>query len=97
MDRSVLSFFLLATLLAGPVATLAMAPPAAPGRPMLVIAWQPDRVIAQAQGRPVGPVEAPFAVLARGDNGFRARLAQAGAWAVLDAEWVAALCGAKRV
>lgn len=96
IERIIVPAFLLATLFAGPLAALAMAPEAAPGDPLLVLAWQPERVIEQAGGNPVGPVGAPLAMMAQGDDGLAARLSASGAWAILDAGWLGALCVAER-
>ncbi|QFS81880.1 hypothetical protein FIU97_03740 [Roseivivax sp. THAF40] len=97
IERIIVPVFLVATLFAGPLAALAMAPEAEPGDPMLVLAWEPGRVIEQAGGRPIGPVGAPLAMMAQGDDGFSARLSAFGAWAVLDAGWLGALCVAERI
>ena len=86
----------LATLFAGPVAAIALAPGGAPGDPVLVVAWRAQDVVARAGGRPLGPASAPLAIMAEGGDGFTARLDAAGAWAVLDAGWLAALCAVEK-
>lgn len=95
-DRLLLPLSLLAICLAGPLIALAMAPPGEPGQPMLVMGPAPDRLVARAGGRRIGPTAAPFAVLATGDHSFRDDLLNGGAWAVLDADWLAALCRTER-
>lgn len=81
----------------GPAAALVAAPPR-PGEPVLVIlppGVSADAVLAAAAARPIGPVEAPMAVLATGDGADLAkRLVAAGAWAVRDGAVLARLCGA---
>ena len=82
--------------LSGPAAALLAAPPRA-GQPVLVILpphGDADRVLARAGARPIGPVTAPFAVLATGEGDDLAdRLVRAGAWAVRDGAAIARLCG----
>lgn len=80
-------------VLAGPIATLSQAGPADPDGPILVVGRDPEGAVARAGGRTIGSDAAPWAVLAQGDAGVIARLKDDGAWAVLDAGWVAALCG----
>ena len=79
------------TALAAPFAGVAGAAPVA-GAPVLVIAGDPAAVVAAADGRPVGPVAAPLAVVAAGDGDFARRLRNAGAWHVTSAAWLASLC-----
>ena len=66
--------------------------------PVLVIAppWGAGAasIVAAAGGRPIGPVSAPFAVLAAFDETLpRARLRASGAWALRDGRGLALLCG----
>lgn len=80
-------------VLAAPFAAL----PAAGRGPVLVILppWQDaEALVAAAGGRLIGPLRAPFAVLADGADGFAERLRQGGAWAVTDGAGVARICGA---
>ncbi len=84
------------------VASLGVAPavvltaPAPATGPMLVILppWRDaGAVLATAGARPLGPQNAPFAVIATGPPGAAARLRESGAWAVTDASALAAICG----
>lgn len=84
-------------LLASLALPLAGHPPV-PGAPVLVIAplWSggAEALVRQAGGQPLGPVTAPFAVLA----GFPGRipmerLRRLGAWAVSDGRVLASICG----
>ena len=84
---------------AGPVVSLAAAPPPGDGSIHLVVAPAAlrARVLDTAGGHPVGPADAPLAGLAASpDPDFAARLKRAGAWLVLDGEAVARLCGVSR-
>ncbi len=77
----------------GPAATVA-ARPAAAGFPVLVIAADPEAVVARAGGTPVAPISAPLGTLAAaGDPDFIQRLRDGGAWLVLDGRVLAAICG----
>ncbi|EPX78480.1 hypothetical protein [Salipiger mucosus] len=88
-------------LLFGAGLTLASAlgpAPSAAGRPVLVVAppWGPGApaIVALAGGRILGPVEAPFGVLAVFDDPRPAeRLLALGAWTACDARAMASLCG----
>lgn len=88
---SVMTLLLVATI---PV-TLSMSGPAKAGRPALVVVppWtgDPARIIAEARGREIGLRAAPMARLAVFENPSLA--VAAGAWAVLDAEALASICG----
>lgn len=83
--------------LAGPAAALLAAPPRA-GEPVLVILppmADAAGLLAAAGARPIGPLEAPLAVLATGEGADLAeRLKRAGAWAVRDGAVLARICGA---
>lgn len=70
------------------------------GEPLLVIAppWGQGAaaLVKAAGGTLLGPVDAPFAVLARFDTVEAAvRLLDNGAWAVRDGRIVASICGVK--
>ncbi|WP_375690602.1 hypothetical protein [Pseudooceanicola sp. LIPI14-2-Ac024] len=52
-----------------------------------------EAVLARAGARPIGPLRAPLGLIADGPPGTGARLHAMGAWAVLDARRIAALCG----
>lgn len=62
---------------------------------MIVPPWRSaDLVARQAGARLIGPTEAPLGHLVAGpDPGAAGRLADAGAWAVVDAATVSAFCG----
>ena len=54
-------------------------------------------IVEQAGGRAIGVGSGPFGRFATGvDPDFATRLRAAGAWAVVDAEALAALCGVSR-
>ncbi|NEX47946.1 hypothetical protein [Pseudotabrizicola algicola] len=78
---------------------MALASPPRGGGPLLVVLppWaDADRVITQAGGQRIGPVAAPFAVLAQSDHPlFVVRLMQSGVWAVRDGRQIAQICGAR--
>ncbi|ABD55287.1 hypothetical protein [Jannaschia sp. CCS1] len=82
-----------------PVAVLSAGHPE-PGDVALVIAppWTANGgaagIVAAAGGREVGPIRAPFAVLAVFDTQPAARAL--GAWLILDGRLMAAICGASR-
>lgn len=85
----------LITLSAMPMALLATTRPE-PGGVALVIVppWAPggaSGVVAAAGGREIGPMRAPFAVLAV-FNGHDMGMSH-GAWAILDGRLIAAICG----
>lgn len=86
-----ISLALSALTLAAPVGAIAMAPPPQ-GGVLLVIGPEADRIVKNAGGRRIGPMSAPWGVLARGDDGFTDRVLAAGAWRVTGATWMAALC-----
>lgn len=92
-----LSGLLIASALVGPVASLALAKPASSDGLVLVIATHPADVVTQAGGRIIGFSAAPLATLAAGEQGFVGRLQDSGAWAVLDGDWVASICGIEGV
>jgi hypothetical protein len=82
-----------AWVLVAPFAAL----PAAGGGPVLVLLppWtDADAIVTSAGGRLIGPVRAPFAVLAEGGASFPEQVRQGGAWAVADGAVVARICGA---
>ncbi|MFY0635953.1 MAG: hypothetical protein JXQ91_19240 [Vannielia sp.] len=85
----------MASLLTAPAAVLLGTPPGE--GPVLVIVppWSDaPAVLAASGGRPLGPVRAPFAVLAAFPSPESATQARAhGAWAVLGGAALAALCG----
>ena len=85
----------LGSALAGPVATLATLDPR-PGEPVLAVFWpwqDAEGRVRAADGRVIGPVRAPMAVLATGDApDFADRLNAQGALAVLDGTAIALLC-----
>ncbi|MBF9036334.1 hypothetical protein HKCCE2091_19005 [Rhodobacterales bacterium HKCCE2091] len=84
-----------AVLVAAPVFGLTASAAPRAGAPVLVVAppWSggPAAVIDRSGGREIGPARAPFAAVAMLDDPALARAA--GAWAVLDAAALAALCG----
>jgi len=102
MQILALSLIVIFSLAVMPAALLLAAPgdaaPARAGTPLLVIVppgAPAAAMVARAGGRLVGPVRAPFGVLAAGEGpGFAARLRAAGAWQVMPAGRLAALCGA---
>lgn len=89
-----LSFIL--TLIAP--AWVALAQPALPGRPVVVIfpPWiDADALVQRAGGQIIGPSLAPLAALASSDQPtFAARLRSLGAWTVRDASRIVQICGA---
>jgi hypothetical protein len=99
MRTGVVILCLAIATVAGPVVSLAAAPPPADGGIHLVVAPAGRRaqVLDAAGGHPVGPAAAPLAGLAASPHpGFAERLKKAGAWLVLDGEAVARLCGVSR-
>ncbi|SLN49623.1 hypothetical protein AQS8620_02124 [Aquimixticola soesokkakensis] len=60
-----------------------------------------DRVVSQAGGAVVGPLRAPFAVLAQFDAPIDAHITAlaraAGAWTLLDGDTLASICGEPNV
>ncbi|TCO72358.1 hypothetical protein [Rhodovulum euryhalinum] len=96
-DAALLGLTLLLTGATVPL-TLAMAGPAAAGRPALVVVppWGAGaaEVIAAGGGYEIGPRVAPIARFAVLDRPAAARAA--GAWAVLDAGALPILCGFER-
>lgn len=93
MTRLMTFATLLFSLAMAPLALLS-APPGA-GAPVLVVLppWRDaDDMLRRAGGRPVGPLRAPFAVMATGGTDLAARLRAAGAWAVTDAPLLARIC-----
>lgn len=87
----------LALTLAAPLGGLFASPPK-PGSPMLVLLppWADgDAVVAAAGGQVIGPISAPFAVIAYGRaSDFVDKLHRGGALIVSDATLLANLCGA---
>ncbi len=85
-------------VVAGPVMALATAP-RADGDVMLVIVppWLDSGAMVSALGgRVIGPERAPFGVLIQSDHPDLAHTAQAaGAWWVVPADALAAICGVK--
>lgn len=79
-----------------PAAALVSMP--APDRGPFLVTLPPwadaEAIVTAAGGRIIGPLEAPFAVLATADADGFARLARArGAWFVTDGAALARLCG----
>lgn len=85
----------LGAALAGPMATLVTLRPK-PGEPVLALFWpwrDAERAVRDADGRMIGPVRAPMAVIAVGNSpDFADRLAAQGALAVFDGTSAALLC-----
>lgn len=85
-----------------PAGTLALATPRAGDGLLLVIhpPWRDgDAIVEGAGGRAFGPVRMALATMAtaeRPDEAFRADARDAGAWFILDATALAALCGTRR-
>ena len=86
----VIPLLLTATALAGPVSAVALAPPVDDAAPLLVVGPDAEALVRQAGGDLIGPERAPLAVIAQGEPGFAQRLD--GAWLVIDARWLLALC-----
>ncbi|MFT4783582.1 MAG: hypothetical protein ACI9IV_001320 [Paracoccaceae bacterium] len=95
MQKISLGFLVLGGLIA-PFAALFMLPAKA-GAPVLVVStpWaSAASLIAKAHGDIIGPWSAPLALLAySSDPDFIENLHQAGAFAVLNGETLARLCG----
>ncbi len=81
-------------VLSGPVAALALLPPARTGAPVIVIAPDAPGIVQQAEGQIIGPLEAPFAVLATFDDPSAAARGGALAWFFRDGTAIAAACAA---
>ena len=82
-------------LLSGPLLALAQASRVDHGLVLVIGGPGPGAIaaIVAAGGRSIGPAPAPFAVLAYSDQpGFARALQAAGAWLVVDARALAALC-----
>ncbi|SFA87974.1 hypothetical protein SAMN05421688_1428 [Poseidonocella pacifica] len=98
MSNAVPIFLALALSFGAPLLSLAALPAATTEEgPVLVVGapWRDLTELVRASGaRPIGPVQAPFAVLADADAGARERLASSHTWAVLPARALAKLCGA---
>lgn len=93
MQRFAVLTMICLSVLAGPAALFA-APPASSGRPVLVIAPNPEAVVSGAGGRPVALGRAPLGTLAASAApDFVSRLRKNGAWFVLDGRALAAICG----
>lgn len=98
MNYLCLGFAITLNLLIAPIALVAMAQPQL-GEPLLVIAnpWEDasaDRVILDADGTLIGPEQAPIASMTVfDDNSLLERLDQSGAWIVIAAKNLSALCG----
>ncbi len=96
MNRLLILATLSVTLFVPFGSLLASAPKA--GAPVLVLLppWvDGPSVVEAAGGRVIGPMSAPFALLAYGDDpGFADRLQIAGALNVSDASILSELCGA---
>ena len=82
--------------LAGPILPL-LTLPSKVGGIVLVVSppWaDPLAVIRNASGRPIGPERTVLGYFATSETpGFTDRLRAAGAWAILDGDAVASLCG----
>ena len=78
--------------LAAPISAIAMAPPA-DGGVLLVIGPNAQHIVEDAGGGAIGPVSAPWGVITKGDAEFAARARGLGAWHIIDAAWLAAICG----
>ena len=76
---------------------MALSNPPVPGAAVLVMLppWADgDGLVAAAGGQVVGPLRAPFAILALSQNAdFAEQLRLAGAWAVADGTALARICG----
>ncbi|MEM0946619.1 MAG: hypothetical protein AAGK37_04375 [Pseudomonadota bacterium] len=79
-------------LLSGPVAALALLPPAKPGAPVVVIGPSASAYIGDAGGRPIGPYSTPFASLAAFDVPTRVTHRSDGVWLLRDGTALAAVC-----
>lgn len=98
MNYLCLSFVICLNLLIAPIAMMATAQPQL-GEPLLVVAspWKSggaDRIILDAGGTLVGPTKAPLASMTvyEHDN-YLEQLDQNGAWVVIAAKNLSALCG----
>ncbi|MBE3639377.1 hypothetical protein [Mangrovicoccus algicola] len=99
MQTALTWFCLFCAIAAPPILAMAMAMPQS-GRPVLVISGlagaDRHRLVAESGGYPLGPRHPPLAILAASqDPAFARRLRAAGAWLVLDAGRLAALCGVR--
>jgi hypothetical protein len=82
----------------GPPALGLLGVPVATDSPRLVVfaPWQDGvALVQQAGGQPVGPLRAPMGILAYAPDtpGFDTRLRQQGAWAIVNGDVLAQLCG----
>ncbi len=94
------------SLTVAPVAAFVAASPPGGAGPVLVLMppWaDADRLVGRAGGWVVGPLRAPFAVLATTqrpgtakDDAFSARLMRNGAWAVRAPGLLASICGMEK-
>lgn len=85
---------LLADLALGPAMRLTAPAPARGPWLVVVPPWEDaPALLASAGARPVGATVAPFALMVDGPKGTLSALRASGAWAVLDARRLAALCG----
>ena len=84
------------SVLVTPLAGFSGRPPATDGPWVMVIPPWADRaaIVERAGAQLVGPAEAPFGQLVAGpDRGASERLKAAGAWLVLDADFLEGYCG----
>lgn len=89
-------FVLALSVLVAPIVSLLGGGVSATGPWVVVIPpWvDAEGLVARANVRLIGPTQAPFGYLVAAEApGAPVRLADAGAWAVVDAEAVANLCG----
>lgn len=89
--------FALMALLSGPLAAVSR-PPAEDAATVIFVLppWiERDAFLSATGARDIGPLQAPFSVLAAlGPDTTAADARAAGAWAVLDGTLIARLCGA---
>jgi len=92
-----LEFLVMAvSIIVGPAAAVLGAPASGPGPWVIVVPpWEDvSALVERAQASLIGPAQAPFGhLVAASDPQAPQRLADAGAWAVLDATTIAQLCG----
>jgi hypothetical protein len=99
MFNTPLALLIAFSLCAPPLLALAVSP-VADNAPRLVIfpPWKDGlAMVRMSGGNPVGPVEAPMGVLAFAADAaaFDLNIRAAGAWAIIDGQAFARLCGAK--
>jgi len=90
-----IAFAFMAPLAVTPLALLGQHPPGVGPVLVLLAPWADGPALVEAAGgHIIGPARAPFALLAAWDTaGDETRALKHGAWAVLDGNALAAICG----